>query len=296
MREQADAVQRMQDTIERRLCEPVSLRELAAAAGYSPWHAARLFREHVGIAPLEYLRARRLSRAALRLRDSAERVLDVALEHAFDSHEGFTRAFSGRFGITPERYRQETPPISLFMPRSARDCYLMKNSGGTTEMEGTSTVFVQVVERPARTLILQRSKKAAGYWDYCEEVGCDAEGVLASLKGAIGELMGMWMPPNLRPAGTGEYAMGVEMPKGYAGLVPEGMETLSLPPCKYLVFQGEPYSDEEMGKACAILDRAFEEYKPERFGLEWADGDGPMFQYAPIPERGPILARPVRKI
>ena len=185
MREQADAVQRMQDYIESHLDEPVTLQQLAKAAGYSPWHATRLFRELVGISPLEYLRARRLSRAALRLRDTGERVLDVALEHAFESHEGFTRAFSGRFGITPERYRKDAPPIPLFMPRSARDCYLMKNDGGVSHMENTNTVFVQVVERPARKLILQRAKKATGYWDYCEEMGCDVEGVLASLKGAL---------------------------------------------------------------------------------------------------------------
>lgn len=297
MREQAEAVQRMQDYIEGHLGEPVTLHALAAAAGYSPWHAARLFREYVGIAPLEYLRARRLSRAAMSLRDSGVRVLDVALDHAFDSHEGFTRAFSGRFGISPERYRKDAPPLRLFMPRSAWHCYQMKYGiNGGANMENTNTVFVQVVERPARRLILQRAKKATGYWDYCEEMGCDAEGILASIKGSLYEMMGMWMPPNLRPAGTAEYAMGVEMPADYAGPVPEGMDIVGLPPCKYMIFQGEPYKDEEMGQACAMLDKAFAAYKPEAHGWEWADGDGPMFQYAPMPERGCVLARPVKKI
>jgi AraC family transcriptional regulator len=64
-----------------------------------------------------------------------------------------------------------------------------------------------------------------------------------------------------------------------------------------MVFQGQPYKgDEEMGPACAVLDRAFEQYKPEGFGWKWADDDGPMFQYAPMPERGCILARPVRPV
>lgn len=295
MREQADAVQRMQDYIENHLDEPVTLRQLASAAGYSPWHATRLFRELTGISPLEYLRARKLTRAAIRLRDEGGRVLDAALDAAFDSHEGFTRAFTGRFGISPERYRKEAPPIRLFMPRSARDCYLIENEGGISHMENANMVFVQLIDRPARKLIVQRAKKATGYWEYCEEVGCDAEGILTSVKGALSEIMGLWMPPHLRPAGTSEYVMGIEVPADYAGPVPDGMEVIDLPACPYLHFQGEPYKDEEMGQACAALDHAFESYKPERIGWKWADELGPTVQYAPMPERGCALARPVVK-
>ena len=287
MREQADAVQRMQDYIEA---------QLASAAGYSPWHATRLFRELVGIPPLEYLRARRLSWAALKLRDSGDRVLDVALQYAFDSHEGFTRAFSSRFGLSPDRYRRNAPPIPLFMPRSARYSYLIEHDKGEMEMDHTSTVFVQVVDHPARRIIVQRGKKATGYWEYCEEIGCDVEGILTSIKGALSEFVGMWMPTAMRPAGTSEYVMGIKVPADYAGPVPAGMELLDLPAANYLHFQGQPYQDEEMGQACAVMDKAFNEYKPERFGWTWADELGPTIQYAPMPERGCALARPVRKL
>lgn len=43
----------------------------------------------------------------------------------FDSHEGFTRAFSKQFGMTPKYYRKNTPPLNLFMPSHIRDYYLM---------------------------------------------------------------------------------------------------------------------------------------------------------------------------
>ncbi len=296
MREQAEAVQRMQDYIEAHLSEPVTLRQLASAAGYSPWHATRLFREMVGISPLEYLRARRLSRAALRLRDSDDRVLDIALQYAFDSHEGFTRAFSSRFGIAPGSYRKNAPPIPLFMPRSARDSFLIENAEGATKMNNANTVFIQATDRPARKMVVQRGKKASGYWEYCEEMGCDVEGVLASIKGALGEIVGLWMPQGFRPAGTSEYVMGVEVPADFTGPVPEGMELLELPAATYLHFQGEPYREEEMGQACAMLDNAFEGYRPERFGWAWADELGPTVQYAPVAERGCALARPVKKL
>lgn len=115
-RDVINAVQRMQDYMESHLGVPVTMNELARAAGYSPWYAARIFKEELGRTPFEYLRALRLTRAALKLRDEPVRVLDVALEFVFNSHEGFTRAFSRSFGVTPKQYQTHPGPIGLFMP------------------------------------------------------------------------------------------------------------------------------------------------------------------------------------
>jgi AraC-like DNA-binding protein len=117
--EKINAVQRMQECIERNITEVITLRRLAQAAGYSPWHAARIFKELTGKAPFEYIRELRLSRAAVRLRDKNTRVLDVALDFVFGSHEGFTRAFSKRFGVSPRDYGREKPAVRLFMPSMA---------------------------------------------------------------------------------------------------------------------------------------------------------------------------------
>ena len=74
--EKVDAVQRMQDYIERHIAESITLHMLAQTAGYSPWHAARIFKELTEKTPFEYIRALRLSRAAVKLRDlSHEHIL-----------------------------------------------------------------------------------------------------------------------------------------------------------------------------------------------------------------------------
>lgn len=300
MRDKVDAVQRMQDYIEKHLEEPIKLSDLSDAAGYTYAYASRIFKELVGIAPIDYLRARRLSRAAMQLRDWPGRILDVALETSFDSHEGFTRAFTRYFGVTPGYYRKNTPPVRLFMPRSARHHYLhyleSREASDMTNSSAVNTIFVQAVERPARKLILQRSKAATHYFEYCEELGCDVWGVLASIKGALYEPIGMWLPDNLRTPGTGEYAQGVEVPVHYDGPIPEGMAIIDLPPCKMMVFQSWPYPEEEMGKVCGMVQEAIDTYSPELYGFQWADNDGPRFQLAPVAERGYIEARPVRAI
>ncbi|MFZ5952882.1 MAG: helix-turn-helix transcriptional regulator [Candidatus Rifleibacteriota bacterium] len=297
-KEKFEAVQRMQDYIEANLSNRVNLQDLSDAAGYSECHASRIFKEVVGIAPLEYLRARRLSRAAERLRDTPRKILDISLEVSFESHEGFLRAFKRRFGCSPSFYRRNTPPIPLFLPRSAMDYYLHYLKGEKTLQNNANinTVFVQVVERPARKLILQRGKDATHYFEYCEEVGCDVWGILSSIKEAIYEPLGMWLPANMIREGSSEYAQGVEVPASYDGPVPDNMEIIDLEPCRMMVFQTAPYSDEDMGAVIASLQECMNTYDPKVYGYEWADQIAPRYQLIPLPERGYIEARPVVKI
>ena len=47
------------------------------------------------------------------------------------------------------------------------------------------TIFVQVVERPARKLILKRGQNAEHYFAYCEEAGCGIWDILSGIKEAI---------------------------------------------------------------------------------------------------------------
>lgn len=142
--EKINAVQRMQIYIENHINESITLYMLANAAGYSPWHCTRIFKELTDKTPFEYIRALRLSRAAIKLRDEDVKIIDVALDFVFDSHEGFTRAFSKQFGMTPQYYCKNTPPLKLFMPSHIRDYYLMieKGEDNMTKNSEVKTVFV----------------------------------------------------------------------------------------------------------------------------------------------------------
>jgi len=297
-REVVSAVGRMQDYIDSHIGEPITLHLLAQAANYSPWHAARVFKELTGKAPFEYIRELRLSRAVVRLRDDDVKIIDVAFDFVFESHEGFTRAFSKQFGISPRAYSRNRPPLKLFMPDRIRDDYLTAQRGEQTmtPKPEADTIFVQVVDRPARKLILKRGVKATDYYEYCAEAGCDVWDLLCSIKDAIYEPIGMWLPENLRRPGTSVYAQGVEVPPDYAGEIPDGLEVIDLPPCKMMVFQGQPYDDEKFEDAISSLWEVMQRYKPELYGFVWADADGPRFQLSPMGYRGYIEARPVRPV
>ena len=295
------AVQRMQDYIEEYISEPITLKMLADVAGYSPWHAGRIFKELTGKSPFAYIRARRLTQAAIQLQAGEKsKIIDVAFDFVFGSHEGFTRAFSREFGVAPRCFAhgKGNHELKLFMPNRLRDYYLTLQRG-VEEMPksaNTNTVFVQVADRPARKVILKRGVKATHYFEYCEEVGCEIWEILSGIKEALYEPIGMWLPEKYRQPGTSEYAQGVEVSVDYAGNVPEGFEVMELPPCKMMVFQGPPFTDEEYNQAIGDLWAVMKSYNPELYGFRWADEDGPRFQLIPLGYRGYIEARPVRQL
>ncbi len=293
--DQVTAVRKMQQYIAEHLKEPITLLALARQAGYSPWYSARIFKTLTGKTPFEYIRLMRLSEAALFIRDKESRVLDVALDFVFDSQEGFTRAFSRTFGITPKRYMTEKPPISLFMAYPAVASYKAYLEGEIAVDKETSMIFTQVVEKPRRKMILKRGIKAEEYFAYCEEVGCDIWGTLTSIKEALGEPMGLWLPERMRPDGTSTYVQGVEVAEDYAGIVPEGYDLIDMPAAKIMVFQGEPYDDEIFIEAIAALRKAIEKYDPRIYGFKWKE-DGIQFQLEPQGYRGYIEGKEVEAL
>ena len=202
-----NAVQRMQNYMEENIHRPITMGDLARASGYSQWHSARIFKEYTGKSPFEYLRSLRLTKAARILRDEKPKIIDVALDFVFDSHEGFTRAFMKEFGVSPKRYSGNPKPVKLFMHHGVRDYYLTLQRGEMkmAQEKKPGTVFVQVVERPRRKVILKRGNKAAHYFEYCEEVGCDIWETLTGIKESMSEPAGMWLPENLVAPGTSTY-------------------------------------------------------------------------------------------
>ncbi len=155
-------------------------------------------------------------------------------------------------------------------------------------------IFVQVIERPARKLLLKRAPSASEYFEYCQQVGCDIWPMLCSVKEALYEPIGLWLPEHLRTAGTGEYAQGVELPLDYQGDVPEGFDLIELPAAKMMIFQGPTYDDKDFIEEVAKVMKYIDSFDPSTYGYEWAPESAPRFQLSPEGYRGYIEGRPVK--
>lgn len=86
--------------------EPLSLDDMAAAAGLSRYHFVRVFRSVVGDSPHQYLIGVRLRAAANRLLDSREPITAIALDVGFNDISHFNATFRRAFGVAPGTWRK----------------------------------------------------------------------------------------------------------------------------------------------------------------------------------------------
>ncbi|NLG58360.1 MAG: AraC family transcriptional regulator [Clostridiales bacterium] len=106
--------------IETHLEEEIAPRQIGRIAGCPAGLFSRIFSVLGGMPLGEYIRLRRLSRAALDLKHSQDRVIDLAVKYGYDSADAFTAAFKRFHGATPSQVRQGAgcqllPPIHFSM-------------------------------------------------------------------------------------------------------------------------------------------------------------------------------------
>ena len=81
----------------------------------------------------------------------------------------------------------------------------------------------------------------------------------------------------------------------YAGEIPDGFDVIQLPKSKSIMFQGEPFKEENFVEAIGQVWDAIKKYNPESIGYAW-DDNNPRIQLEPIGTRGYIELHPVKSI
>ncbi|HZP81534.1 MAG TPA: arabinose operon transcriptional regulator AraC [Chthonomonadaceae bacterium] len=94
------------DYLCRNLAEKITLDTLAERSGLSVSRLAHLFRQQVGMTPLQFLELQRLDRARQLLELTSRSVQAIATELGFDSPFYFTARFKRQTGLSPRAYRQ----------------------------------------------------------------------------------------------------------------------------------------------------------------------------------------------
>lgn len=105
-------IQQTIEYIDEHLDEEINIDRLAKLASLSQFYYQRLFRRLVKKPVAEYVKLRRMAKATEALAQKDQRILEVALDLGFSSHEHFTRTFKDTFGMTPEEYRKNPMPLN----------------------------------------------------------------------------------------------------------------------------------------------------------------------------------------
>jgi len=86
--------------------QPLGVEAMAAHAGLSPRHFARLFHAEVGVTPAAWVEATRVAAARALLEAGKDAPKQVAAKCGFANIETFRRAFTKHAGVTPADYRK----------------------------------------------------------------------------------------------------------------------------------------------------------------------------------------------
>ena len=97
------------DYLETVLDDEIDEKKVTQLSGYSYSMFSRLFSILTETTLSDYLRSRRLTEAALILKDTNEKIIDVAFKFGYESSGSFGTAFKNFHGFTPSEVRNGKP-------------------------------------------------------------------------------------------------------------------------------------------------------------------------------------------
>lgn len=297
--------------------EALTLRFLSRKLGYSELYTTRKFKEISGIQFRDYLRLRKLAFALKEVRDSEKSILDIAFDYGFSSHEAFTRAFKGTYGVTPSEYRKRPKPVILRTKITPFDRYFF-GLGEIGMKKSVDEIKIYFVTIPAHKYLHIKNYESNGYWDFWQKQnlipGQDYEticGLLDSIKGKLdddggsepnsgsGQIMAYINDPDGRLCDWGflrTESHGVRLPADYNGEVPPQMQLMDVPEAEYVVFEHGPFDYEQENRSVEEkIEKAMAEFDFEGTGYCFDMTPGRIIYFYFNPEKHFKYIRPVRK-
>lgn len=94
------------DYIDLHLEEKLTIADLARETHYAEYYLSKKFKKETGQSVAEYIRSKRLSRAAEMLQYTREDIQSICDRFQFGTHSYFTDCFRRQYGVTPSQYRE----------------------------------------------------------------------------------------------------------------------------------------------------------------------------------------------
>ncbi|WDV46416.1 AraC family transcriptional regulator [Clostridiaceae bacterium M8S5] len=292
-----EMVQAMINWIEVNIDEKSPLMKLSEAIGYSPYYCSSQFHRITGLTIRDYITARRVSLAAIELRDTNERIIDIAMKYGFSSQEAFTRAFVKKFGITPNKYRIDPKPIPLFL---ISEVYkpIHYNVINKINRYKENILEIRIENISKHKFIGVWDKDSIDYIDFfmkekhcCDEICGNIESMSNhTLKNQLTHTAG-WF----REGEVLGYFYGIPVPYDYEGDIPKDMQCKVVGQSDYIVFYHPPFNYiKENSQVVERVDSIAWTFNPHILGYEW-DEEQLIYQRHYPEGYGYAVLRPVKK-
>lgn len=203
--------------IETQLAGELDAEAIAARANCSAFHFMRMFEVVSGVGLGEYLRRRRLSRAAADLAAGDARVVEVALRYRYESPDAFARAFKREFGLLPSEARRPGARLHGYPPL-AFSIALVGDRPMEYRIEKAPAYRMTGIGRPVGLAGGSNFLTVPRFWDETMADGrCDALFRAARASGSALGVAGVCRDSQ-GPGGDFVYSIAVEAPADRSGL------------------------------------------------------------------------------
>ncbi|MDV4151964.1 AraC family transcriptional regulator [Clostridium sp. AL.422] len=230
-----DAIALCIEFIEKNIKNELSPEIIASECGYSTFHFSRVFNINKGITLMEYVKKRRLLLAAQDLFND-KKIIDIALEYGFQTHNGFSKAFKKEFGFSPTQYLKH-------MDRNFEKESMLKLGGYFMNPIIIEKSAFKVAGYGIKTNITNGNytKDVASFW-----INYDGENLESKMYQILnppkhGEV-GLCIPSS-NDNGEATYMLGVVVDD--FNDVTDDMITLEVPQATYAVFTTPPVTSDE---------------------------------------------------
>ena len=222
IKQMKDAIRYMEDN----LLDNITFNDVAEHIYMSSFNFHRTFKIFTNITPNEYIRNRRLSKAAEEIM-TTKNILDLAMKYQYDTLEGFSKAFKRFHGVTPSVAKDGNVQLTVYHPLQINISF-----------EGGKGMNYKVVTQEPFTLLTKTKKfqidaevnLIPSFWD--EQIKL---GLLDTLKKHAIE-GGIYGACHQEDAKSKEFDYGIGM-KVNPGTVVEGLEEVLIDNPIWAVFE-----------------------------------------------------------
>ncbi|MDA3129445.1 GyrI-like domain-containing protein [Aliibacillus thermotolerans] len=227
-----EALQKAIEYMEAHLLEDITIKDIAAQAHMSSYHFQRTFVILTDITVGEYLRRRRLTKAAHELCNTNAKIIDIAYKYGYQTPESFSKAFQRQHGLTPSDARKGIGNL-----QSYNRLTIQVNLKGVEPMkyhmmERDDFQIVGVKESFECNETFDQSKEINRFWSQLGQGGT-IDQLLRLNHGEIAGLIGATIAYH-EENDQMEYMVAVE---SSSGDIPDGLFKYELPSTKWVIFE-----------------------------------------------------------
>ncbi len=207
------------DYIENHLTDEIDEKELnkITACSFSLFQGS--FNQITGISLSEYIRRRKLTRAAYDLQNTCDKVIDIGLRYGYQSSDAFSVAFKRLHGITPTEARNDGVKLTFYCRLSF-----------ALTIKGVDRMDYTIIERePFKVMGIRRiTPYGGGTWAIVKSDGSNE-----AIKELSGRFYDLGLCFGFREDGSNDYMCAIEWEKE---VIP-GLDNFEYPKAIWLKFE-----------------------------------------------------------